>query len=111
MLKNVGGKNGNNKIWKKLILLFIKDALNWFKVTVKFYVATKKLFKINAILYLKNNPKTPIVIWSSTPVFSIDNKRCFLSTKSAYFKSFLKDHVTLKTGAMTVETSALLSQE
>ncbi len=52
MLKNVGGKNGNNKIWKKLILLFIKDALNWFKVTVKFYVATKKIYLKSMLFFI-----------------------------------------------------------
>ncbi len=31
-------------IWKKLILLFLKDAFNWSKVAVKIYDVTKGLY-------------------------------------------------------------------
>jgi len=41
-----GGKN------KKSILLFIKDELNWSKVTVKTFIMLEKdLFWINAVLW------------------------------------------------------------
>ncbi len=40
-------------------------------------------------------------ILSSTTVFSIDNYKCFLSSKSVYW--FLKDHVTLETGVMMLK--------
>ncbi len=43
-------------------------------------------------------------ILSSTTVFSIDNYKCFLSSKSVYW--FLKDHVTLETGVHLCVTPA-----
>ncbi len=50
------------------------------------------------------------MLGSATDFIIDNNKKCFLkflSTKSC----FLKDHVTLKTGVMAAENSALLSQE
>ncbi len=44
-------------------------------------------------------------ILSSTTVFSIDNYKCFLSSKSVYW--FLKDHVTLETGVTPAGTRRL----
>ncbi len=40
---------------------------------------------------------------------TVDNiKKCFLSTKTAYYNGFMKDNVTLKTGVMVAENSASL---
>ncbi len=40
--------------------------------------------------------------------FSIDNNnKCYLEHQINLLKSFLKDHMTLKTGLMVVESSAL----
>ncbi len=51
-------------------------------------------------------------ILSSTTVFNIDNnKKYFLSIKLAYYIVFLKDLMTLKTGVMAADNSALLSQK
>ncbi len=38
---------------KKIIVLFSKDALNWLKVTVKYFLLRYKrfIFKINAVLW------------------------------------------------------------
>ncbi len=77
---------------KKVILLFIKNALNWSKVT--FIMLQKILFKINAVLlnflFIKESWKIKCITvstktFSSTTVFNIDNnQKCFLSSKSAY---------------------------
>ncbi len=54
--------------------------------------------------------KKNVIVNVSKNVFNIDNnKKCFLSTKSAEW--FLKDHVALKTGVMADEESALPPQE
>ncbi len=54
--------------------------------------------------------KVSTKILSTTTVFNIDNnKKCFLSSKSAYY--ILKDHVTRKTGVTAVENFVLPPQE
>ncbi len=47
-------------------------------------------------------------ILSSTAVFNTDNKKCFLSTKSAFYNDF---EGTLKTGVMAAENSDLPSHK
>ncbi len=81
-------------------LLFIKDALNWPKVTAKAFIMLLKIsisdkcysFELSIHLWiLKKNQcitvSTKICI--STTVFNIDNnQKCFLSSKSAYYYDF-----------------------
>ncbi len=77
-------------------------------------------FGINAVLlnflFIKESLKKSIMfstkILSSTTVFNIDNNlKYFLSIKLAYYIVFLKDLMTLKTGVMAADNSALLSQK
>ncbi len=74
--------------FKKLILLFSKDTLNWPKIDSKDIYNVKKLFlfQINAVLsnflsikgYWKQCITVSMKIWSSTIVFNIDNnQKCF----------------------------------
>ncbi len=82
---------------KKLILLFIKDALNWSKLPVK-ACYKRFLFQINAVLlnfiFICESWKIKYItvstkILCSTTVFNIDNnQKCFLSSKSAYYYDF-----------------------
>ncbi len=79
--------------WKKLILLFSKNALNWWKVTVTSFMMLQKTsvsnLLINAVLltflFIKESWKKV-----STKIFKIDNnkKKCFLSSKPAYYNDF-----------------------
>jgi len=82
-------------ICKELILLFNKDELNQSKVTVKIFIMVTNPFEINHTSYFKSFKITlkkcitvsPKVLSSATLlfVFNIDNnKKCFLSTKSAF---------------------------
>ncbi len=71
--------------------LFSKDALNRSKVTVKILIMLQKKsnkrcsFELSIHYIILNNITVSMKILSSTTVFNIDkNKKCFLSTKSAY---------------------------
>ncbi len=79
----------NPTIWGR------KRYIKWTKNDIEdFYIVTKKIvFHINAVLltfYSQMNPEKSCItvstkILSSTTVFNIDNnKKCFLSSKSAY---------------------------
>ncbi len=93
-------------IWR--IFLFSKDAFNLSKVTKDIYNLIF-LFKINAILITFHSLKKKLKL-SSTTVFKIDkSKKCFLSTKSAYYYDFWKI-MRLKNGIIAAENSALPSQ-
>ncbi len=76
---------------KLLIVLFSKDALRWSKVTAKtFIILQKKLFQIRFVwnVYSSNNPEKklqfPQNYYSPKLVPDDNNKKCFLSSKSAY---------------------------
>ncbi len=74
--------------------LFIKDACNWSKVTVKTFI----MLQINAVLlnflFICESWKIKCITVStnisvSTTVFNIDNnQKYFLSSKSAYYYDF-----------------------
>ncbi len=92
---------GNHYKWSlkrnTWMLLFIKDTLNWSKVTVKPFIMLQKISISNKCCSFEhsiheNNPNHDKCItvstktWSSTTVFDIDNnQKCFLSSNSAYY--------------------------
>ncbi len=79
---------------KKLILLLIKNALNWSKVTVKSLKMSLKISNKCCSFEFSIHPgekKWPVSaqILSSTAVFNTgNNKKYFLSSKSAYYNDF-----------------------
>ncbi len=48
---------------------------------------------------------------ASATVLNINNNKYLLSTKSAYLKEIMKDHVILETGVLAAENSTLSSKE
>ncbi len=73
-------------IFKKCVFSYSKDAIKWWKVTVKTFI----IFHINAVLFnLVSNVSVSTKILSSTTVLNNANKKCFLSAKSAYYNYFL----------------------
>ncbi len=78
---------------KKFILLFIKDALNWSKVTVKTFIVSQNISISNKCCYFESWKIKCITVSTkllcSTIVFNIDNnQKCVLSSKSAYYYDF-----------------------
>ncbi len=78
---------------EKLVLLYSKGTLIWIKMTLKTFIMLQKFYLLNTVL-VNLKPKTKMVIVVLLNIFvetfsNIDkNKKCFLSSRSAYENDF-----------------------
>jgi len=84
---------------------------NWIALLIKsdskvFIILTKDLFQINAVLFMEKSPPKKLHCFYNIFQLWLD-KKYFLSTKPYFFKYL----VTLKTGVMAAENSALPLQK
>ncbi len=93
---------------KKLILLFIKEALNWSKVTAKTFIMLEKISISNKCCSFElswkcNLSPFPQKYWAANLISALIIIRNVSWAANQHIRMISEDHVTLKTGVMMLK--------